>query len=267
MYKIGEFSKITSLTVKTLRYYDEVGLLKPAQVDEMSGYRYYNQDNYDKARIIHLLRRFDFSIQELLEALPRIESTDDIAAYLFDKSQQVNDRVASLKKLQKQMMVEVDKLREVKEMTNQQAVKLKVLEPIEVVSKRFKGRYDEVGNYFGGLFKAAGQYAAGAPMSLYYDEEYTEENADIEVALPVKRTLQKKDATCKVLPKERCVSLIHVGPYETLSESYKQIADYMHAHQLTGKTPSREIYHKGPGMLLKGNPNKYETEILIPIQE
>ena len=59
MYRIGAFSKITSLTVKALRYYDEQGLLRPSARDE-SGYRLYSEEDYQTARRIALLRRFGF---------------------------------------------------------------------------------------------------------------------------------------------------------------------------------------------------------------
>ena len=45
MYKIGEYSKITDLAVRTLRYYDEIGVLKPEYIDDFSGYRYYTDRN------------------------------------------------------------------------------------------------------------------------------------------------------------------------------------------------------------------------------
>ena len=55
MYKIGEFSKITSLTIKALRYYEEQGILCPSERDK-NGYRLYNDQDYERARLIALLR-------------------------------------------------------------------------------------------------------------------------------------------------------------------------------------------------------------------
>jgi len=44
MFKIGEFSKLTQVSIRMLRYYDETGLLKPAQIDQFTGYRSYSVD-------------------------------------------------------------------------------------------------------------------------------------------------------------------------------------------------------------------------------
>jgi DNA-binding transcriptional MerR regulator len=69
MYQIGEFSKINKITVKTLRYYDRVGLLKPAFVDDDNGYRYYSSEQLPIIHKIIALRQMDFSINEILDLL------------------------------------------------------------------------------------------------------------------------------------------------------------------------------------------------------
>ena len=83
--------------------------------------------------------------------------------------------------------------------------------------------------------------------------------------MSVKKAVEKGEIHTRTLPACRCVSAMHIGPYEELSSSYKAVTDFIVSHQFTTIIPSREIYHKGPGMLLKGNPQKYETEILIQL--
>jgi DNA-binding transcriptional MerR regulator len=73
MFSIGEFSKITGLTIKTLRFYHERGLLVPARVEGGSGYRQYDERNVETARAIAALRQYGFPL-------------DDIAAILRDRS-------------------------------------------------------------------------------------------------------------------------------------------------------------------------------------
>ena len=65
MYRIGMFSKINKVTVKTLRYYDEVGLLIPAYVDEENGYRYYTSNQLPIIHKIKALRQMGFTIDEI----------------------------------------------------------------------------------------------------------------------------------------------------------------------------------------------------------
>lgn len=66
MYRIGEFSKITELSVRTLRYYDAINLLKPKFVDEFTSYRYYTDENINEANYIKFLKELDFSLDEIM---------------------------------------------------------------------------------------------------------------------------------------------------------------------------------------------------------
>lgn len=66
MYKIGEFSKIVDMPVRTVRYYDEVDVLKPEYVDQFSGYRYYTDNNVSEAEWIKMLRNTGFSLEEIV---------------------------------------------------------------------------------------------------------------------------------------------------------------------------------------------------------
>lgn len=66
MYKIGEFSKIVNMSVRTLRYYDEINILKPGYVDNFSNYRYYTDENISEANLISILRSVGFSLEEIL---------------------------------------------------------------------------------------------------------------------------------------------------------------------------------------------------------
>src|SRR5690349_13499337 len=63
MFKIGDFSKLSRVSVKTLRYYDELGLLKPAHVDHFTGYRYYSADQLPQLNRILALKDLGFSLE------------------------------------------------------------------------------------------------------------------------------------------------------------------------------------------------------------
>jgi DNA-binding transcriptional MerR regulator len=69
VFSIGDFSKISGLTIKTLRFYHEKGLLAPTCVDEQSGYRYYDRSKIETARVISQLRGLDLSVDEIGEIL------------------------------------------------------------------------------------------------------------------------------------------------------------------------------------------------------
>ena len=79
MFTIGEFSKITGLTVKTLRFYHEQGLLHPTHVDPETGYRYYDRSKIETARIITHLRGLDLPLEEIGEILRRAGDDADLS--------------------------------------------------------------------------------------------------------------------------------------------------------------------------------------------
>lgn len=84
-YRIGLFSKMNRLTIKTLRYYDEMGLLKPAKVDEWTNYRLYDSQNIAQLHRIIGLKQIGFSISEIKEIVAGNPSAEDLAKFLAAK--------------------------------------------------------------------------------------------------------------------------------------------------------------------------------------
>lgn len=264
MYKIGEFSKITHLTIKTLRYYDEQGILIPSYRTE-SNYRLYNQDDFKKAELIISLKELDFTIAEIKEVIENSEDKEDLTYFLEEKKQFIYQKIEKQKKIIEQINHHLTpNNKEQKEMEYE--IKIKEIPSIRVACIRYQGKYNEVGKYIGKLYKAIKGKQIGEPFNLYYDTEY-KEIADIELCVPIKETAIIQEVEVKTLPKIKAASTIHIGSYETLNHAYKAILDYANDKQLEYVVPSREIYYRGPGMIFKGNVEKYKTEILLPIQE
>ena len=72
LYKIGEFSKLVNVPVKTLRYYDEINLFKPQEIDLFSGYRYYSEKQIDDLEVILSLKEVGFSLEEIKKILEKL---------------------------------------------------------------------------------------------------------------------------------------------------------------------------------------------------
>ena len=263
MYKIKEFSKITKLTVKALRYYDQENILIPAYRDEENQYRYYDENGFKRAEAIILLRSLDFSISEIKDVLESLDNTSDLSYYLVEKKNMIEDRINQ----EKELIRKIDLYTNPKERENNcmnYEIDVKEFQPITVVSIRYKGKYNEVGKYIWKLYKAAGGNVSGAPFNCYYDEDFKEE-ADIELCIPTKKLISTGDVDGKELPKIKAICTTHVGSYESINLAYKALLDYATKQSIKCLTPSREVYVKGPGMIFKGNPNKYVTEIIIPV--
>jgi effector-binding domain-containing protein len=141
------------------------------------------------------------------------------------------------------------------------------VEPVLVAGVRMKGRYPNIGQGLGTLCKRLGRHIAGKPMCLYYDGEYREEDADFEPCVPVRKKIDVDGVSVRELPAAHCVSLVHRGPYEELGRSYARALKYAKECGYEVDLPTREVYLKGPGMIFRGNPKKYLTEIQLPVHK
>lgn len=92
MYKIGEFSKIVDIPVRTLRYYAEYGVLVPSETDKYTGYKYYSDANVEEAKLIKLLKSLDFSLDEIIDCKDYIN-----ADVLEKKKSEIKEKIKLLK--------------------------------------------------------------------------------------------------------------------------------------------------------------------------
>ena len=110
LYKIGDFSKIVNLPIKTLRYYDEYGLLEPSYVDEFTGYRYYNDTYISECKLIILLKSLDFTLEEILNC------KDNLTVEVINaKRKEIDAKIDLLNKKQKRLMIIEQELSSVKD--------------------------------------------------------------------------------------------------------------------------------------------------------
>jgi DNA-binding transcriptional MerR regulator len=266
MYKISDFSKITALTVKALRYYDEEQILTPSVRDKDTGYRYYSGEDYQKAQLIALLRSLEFSISEIKDVLASCSDPADLPIYLEEKMHMIEDRIVKEKELIKRLNLYI-KPKDREGISMDYQIEEKEIAPVLVASIRYKGKYSDVGKYFGTLYKAVKGDTAGPLIQLYHDAEYMEDGADLELCVPTKKKVSHPDVTAQTLPAVKAICTTHVGSYEKLHNAYKALTDYANERGLSMVTPSREIYVKGPGMVFRGNEDNYITEIIIPYEE
>ncbi len=265
MYKISDFSKITKLTIKTLRYYDEEGILTPSYRDNENAYRYYDEKDFKKAQLIVMLRDLDFSISEVKDVLANCEEFDDLSYYLSEKKVMIENKISKEKELIRKLSLSI-KSENREDSGMNYKIEVKEIAPVIVASTRFKGNYTDVGVYFGKIFKAVKGNGAGSPFSCYHDPEF-KEDADIEVCVPTTQMIKDDSISAKKLPAIKAICTTHIGGYDKLNLAYKALFDYASEHHFNCLTPSREVYIKGPGMIFKGNENKYVTEVMIPFEE
>ena len=264
MYKISEFSKITNLTIKALRYYDEESILTPSYRDNENSYRYYDEKDFGKAQLIVMLRDFDFSISEIKDVLANCDNPDDLSYYLEEKKKMIENKISKERELIKKITLYI-KPKNMEDTSMNYKIEVKEISPITVAAIRYKGKYSDVGKYIGKIYKAVKNNGAGAPFNCYYDAEY-KEDADIQLCVPTTKLINDSSISAEKLPAIKAICTTHIGNYNDLNLAYKALLDYANKHNIRCLTPSREVYIKGPGMIFKGNENNYVTEIIIPFE-
>lgn len=269
MFTIGEFSLISRLSVKTLRYYHDEGILVPDYIDDDSGYRYYKQTSVERAMIITMLRDMDFSINGIREMLSGYTEDLELLEYFEKQQQKLKDKISQAKTAESSLDEIIKSIRRIK--MNTKNINYEILEKqaedIIFAGFRFKGKYNEVGSAFKKVGRKAGRFINGNGLTLYYDCEYKETEADIETGFPVSKSLKTNGGIdCRILKGGKAVTIIHKGPYESLNKSYERLFTFIEQKKYKSLSPSREVYLKGPGMIFKGNPENYLTEIQVLIE-
>ena len=104
MYKIGELSKIVDIPIKTLRYYDEVGILPPAHIDQFTGYRYYDDESILNIEMIKSLKSVNFTLQEIKEYM--INKDDKL---FLNKQEEIKNEIRFLEERYRKLSIMIKK--------------------------------------------------------------------------------------------------------------------------------------------------------------
>src|SRR5262245_10642198 len=94
MFRIGDFSNLSQVSVKALRFYDEVGLLKPTFVDCATGYRYYSHNLLPRLNRILVFKELGFSLDEIASLLQDDLNPDQVREALHNKRHDLSHRIA-----------------------------------------------------------------------------------------------------------------------------------------------------------------------------
>jgi DNA-binding transcriptional MerR regulator len=268
VYSIGDFSRITALSIKTLRFYHEQGLLLPTHVDPETGYRYYDASKIATARTITQLRGLDLSLEDIREILKSAADDADLRGVMERHKATLETKVRRYREMVRTIDEFLDRDAEARRIMAMKSFEIeeKVVDPIRVAGIRMKGRYAECGRAFARIGKAFAGRVCGKPLLLHYDMEYRDEDADFEPCMPVRSPKPVEGIAVRELPGGRSITLLHQGPYDELGRSYARVLEYVRSRGYQVAVPTREIYHKGPGMIFRGNPKNYLTEIQMLIE-
>lgn len=146
-------------------------------------------------------------------------------------------------------------------------IEVRDVEPVRVACLHYKGIAAEANKVFPNVFKAIKGKSNGAPFFCYYTMDQETKIGELDLCVPTAQNPSGNGISVKEMPAMKALCVAHKGPYESLHQAYEAIDQYAAEHGLHLIFPFREVYIKGPGMIFKGNPAEYITEIIFPIRE
>jgi DNA-binding transcriptional MerR regulator len=282
MFKIGEFSRLSRVSVRMLRHYDQLGLLTPSQTDRFTGYRYYSADQLPRLNRILALRDLGFSLEQIAGMLEEDLSTEQLLGMLKLKRAEVEEQM----QLEQQKLARLEvRIRQMSEAPKHGAydVIVRDIEPelaatyreVAADDDRIEEMFDMVEAY---VAQYEGARADRPPFSIYYDDEYREKDVDAEVAVPLKYAIPESEAIrVRQLPRLSNVAcVVHVGDYSAIYQAYNALLAWIEAndYQMTG--PIREVYLRYgadglnfelPPTYLGTDANEYVTELQLSVEK
>lgn len=267
MLGIGQFSKTCQVSVKALRHYDRIGLVRPSFVDEWTGYRYYDESQISVMLLITRLKRYGFALSEIKLFL---ETTDQTRAIERLKAQKA--RLAANIAAAERTICELDahltdyeRTGNIMSYQNVYQIAVETAPDRQILSIRDKQlSVEDFGKYYGRLYeKVAKEHIRtnGEVLAIYHDDTFDPACSDIELALGV---VEPADAT-RVLSGGTVAVTLHKGAYSSLSDAYGALARWIAENGYRISDAPYELYLKTHFDKLP--PEQWETKILFPIEK
>ena len=258
---IGEFARLTRLSVRTLRRYHEAGLLEPVSVDPASGYRYYASEQIPAAQVIHRLREVDMPLAEV----GRVLAADDpetraelLAAHLRRVEAELDRTRAAAVSLRRLLHPDTEQL----------DVQLRTVPARTVAAITAAVRLDDVLGWYADAMAeldaaVAGHERLGPPGGRYDDALFTAGRGDVLVHRPVADPPARGRVAPVTLPAVELAVTVHRGPHDDIDVTYGRLGAWVVDHALVVDGPVEETYLVGPRD--DPEPTSWWTEIGWPV--
>ena len=270
MLKIGDFSKLSKVSIRMLRHYDEIGLLHPAQTDRFTGYRYYGEDQLRTAGRIRALCDMGFSlaaVREVLRCCDDPVQTERLFAV----------REAELRADAAQTAYRLRLLETAREWLRKGDTQMKYDVTVKTIPERYAATvrmtlpsYEAEGMGRGVLNEetdAMGLIPDDPCLccAVFHDREYRETDVDVEVQKTVKGHYPDTAHVCfRTLPPVTVAGTVHNGSYDHLDAAMEAVARWVQANGYAFDGPAFNIYHVSPHETQDAE--QFVTEVCYPVR-
>ena len=281
MFRIGEFSRLSRVSVRMLRHYDQLGLLKPSHIDSFTNYRHYSADQLPRLNRILALRDLGFSLEQIGNMLDEALPSEQLLGMLKLKRAELEQQMQSEQLRMTRLEARINQM-DGQTLSNKYDVVVREIEPQLVATYREVAADDDRIQYmFEELEAYIAQFNARAdlpPTTIYYDPEYREKDIDAEVVVPLKSVIPGTELfhirELARIPRAACV--IHTGSYVTIYQAYNTLLGWIESNGYRMLGPIREVYlsysadglgFELPSTYLVKESSSYVTELQLEIEK
>lgn len=272
MLSIGEFSNICKVSTKTLRYYAEIGLILPSEVNPETGYRYYSIDQLETMLFISRLKSYNFSLEEISTIL-KSEEEQDAKLYLalIRKAKEIEKQAREFKKTLDQLSDDISNLKAGKsimsylETIDVQLTEVPVMYLLSIRKMVHEHEFaEEYGNCYRKLFRKIEEdklTLSAPPMVLFHSDEYSPFGLDTEFAVPVREYATGTRDFCPGL----CLKTVLYGSYSNLSSIYTKQREWAEKEGYESGNALYEVYVTDPSQVT--DESELITEVYYPVKK
>ena len=269
MLKIGEFSRLSRVSIRSLRRYDEAGLLTPASIDPFTGYRYYSERQLPIANRIRALRDMGFSLAAVQEVLGCYDDPGALERCLLLRRAEAKEVMEEAERRLRLLDTALERLRKDKDM--QYDVTIKTLPERQVASVRqIIPSYDREGDLWSVYCQETARMNIqdGDPAlctAVYHDGEFKEQDVDVEIQKSVVGSYPDTEhVRFKTVPAVQVASATFRGSYDQISAVNEAVAAWVEDNGWAFDGLFFNIYHVSPHDTR--NPEEFVTEVCYPVR-
>ncbi|MCR4708535.1 MAG: MerR family transcriptional regulator [Clostridiales bacterium] len=270
MLKIGEFSKLSRISVRMLRHYDEIGLLKPAEIDCFTDYRYYREDQLPAAGRISALKDMGFSLADIVRILEVYDDREQLERFFSARRRELE--ALSRDTAHKLTLLDAaeERLRKEEDMSYNVTIKI-IPERYAATVQMTIPHYEDEGRVWGILIQETCRMnLMEADPCLcavsFLDGEYKEENVELMAWKTVKGSYPDTEhVKFRTLPEVAVASCTFKGSYTRITDVYAAVIAWMEANGYEPAGPMFNIYHVSPHETQ--DPDEFVTEICYPVKK
>jgi len=263
MLKIGEFSKLSHLTVKALRFYEKEGILAPVYIDTRTGYRFYEASQLEKASKIKAYRQLDLSIEEIRQICRGANEREVLlskARMLEESREHIDFLLSSIKHIMED--------KEMKYHVTEKIIPKALVYTAEAVLEKYGDIMTWIPSVAEECLKLnPDMKCAAVPYEFceFPDGEFKERDILVRHNEAVAFAGKESDfISFREIPEAKVLSVFHKGSYDTINEAYSYITNYAEKNGFKIAGLARECYIDG--IWNKESVDDWLTEVQLPVE-